>query len=81
MFQKFSEYRKGRELAEAVGLNRPALDFDKKLAEFNSRFDNPRQGEEVVLAAGYNSVRQFLADPDPRKWGRLKIPGQENYTR
>ena len=87
-FQKFNDFLKERELGESHGthsgndkLNRPALDYDRKLAQFNARFNDPKEGEHIVKLAGYKSVGEFLSDPDERKWSRLKIPGQENYTR
>ena len=83
--QKFSEFFKNRELVEFSSpnahLNRSALDYDRKLAQFNSRFSDPKQGVEIVQAAGYKSVGDFLNDPDERKWSKLKEPGQQNYVR
>ena len=63
-------------------LNRPALDYaDRKLAQFNARFSDPKEGEEIVKKAGYPSVGAFVADADDRKWSKLRMPGQENYTK
>lgn len=73
-FQKFNEFLHKRE-----GVNRTAFDYDRKLAQFNSRFKDHKEGEKIVLAAGYGSISEFLRDKDERKWSRLKIPGQENY--
>ena len=83
--QKFSEFLKNRGLVEFsspnANLNRPALDFDRKLSQFNARFSDPKKGLEIVNAAGYKSVGDFLNDPDERKWSKLKEPGQQNYVR
>jgi hypothetical protein len=62
-------------------VNRHALEYEKNLAAFNGRFDNPREAEAIVKAAGYGSVAEFVNDPDEGKWCRLKIPGQENYVK
>lgn len=62
-------------------LNRNALSYERKLAELNGRFDNPREAERVIQMAGYASVGEFLSDPDEMKWCKLKIPGQENYRK
>jgi len=82
-FRKFDDFLKEREVSESYSgsLNRTALDYDKKLAQFNARFDDPKQGDEIVRAAGYKSVGAFVTDPDQKKWSRLKIPGQQNYVR
>lgn len=80
-FRKFDEYLKDREVSETNGsLNRTALDYDKKLAQFNARFDDPKQAADIVRSAGYNSVAAFVNDPNPKKWSRLRMPGQENYV-
>jgi hypothetical protein len=78
--RKFNEFLKDREIIES-GLNRSAMDYSKKLAEFNARFDDPKQGEEIVKSAGYASIGDFLRDTNERKWSKLKMPGQENYVR
>lgn len=62
-------------------INRHALEYEKNLAAFNGRFDNPREAENIVKMAGYGSVAEFINDPDESKWCRLKIPGQENYVK
>jgi hypothetical protein len=81
-FRKFNDFLKEREVSESNdSLNRTALDYDKKLAQFNARFDDPKQGENIVKAAGYKSVGAFIMDPDQKKWSKLRIPGQENYVR
>jgi hypothetical protein len=81
-FRKFDDFLKEREVSESNGsLNRTALDYDKKLAQFNARFSDPQQGENIVKAAGYKSVGAFVMDSDQRKWSKLRIPGQENYVR
>jgi hypothetical protein len=80
-FRKFQDFLRERDLAESHGLNRSALDYDRKLTQFNSRFDDPKQGEEIIKAAGYSSIAQFLADSDDRKWSKLRMPGQKNYVR
>ena len=82
-FRKFNEFLQEREVIESHGgaLNRSALDYDRKLAQFNARFDDPKQGEDIIKAAGYKSIGAFVSDPDERKWSKLKMPGQENYTR
>ena len=74
-FKKFQEY-----LNERQDINRGALDYDKKLAQFNARFDDPKQGAEIVKKAGYKSVGHFISDPNEKKWSKLRIPGQENYV-
>ena len=83
--QKFSEFLKNRGLVEFsspnANLNRSAVSYDTKLAQFNSRFSDVKQGQEIVQAAGYKSVGDFLNDPDERKWSKLKEPGQQNYVR
>jgi hypothetical protein len=80
-FQKFNDFLKKREISEANGsLNRTAMDFDKKLTQFNARFNDPKQGDEVVKSAGYKSVADFVSDPNQKKWSKLRIPGQENYV-
>mgnify|MGYP000266959056 CR=1 FL=1 len=78
-FQNFQDYVKGREIVESNGLNRTAMQYDRRLAQFNSRFNDPAEGESVIKAAGYKNVGAFLADPDDRKWNKLRIPGQQNY--
>jgi len=82
-FRKFNDFLKEREVSESHNdsLNRTALDYDKKLAQFNARFSDPKQGENIVRAAGYKSVGAFVMDPDQKKWSKLRIPGQENYVR
>lgn len=60
--------------------NKVAHEYATKLAEFNSRFSDPALGEAIVKKAGYESVRDFLQDPDEKKWCKLRIPGQENYV-
>lgn len=81
-FRKFDDFLKEREVSESNGsLNRTALDHDKKLAQFNARFSDPQQGENIVKAAGYENVGAFIMSPNPRKWSKLRIPGQENYVR
>jgi hypothetical protein len=88
-FQKFEEFLKEREVTElaaapAIGipndkLNRTAFAQDQERVIFNNRFPDPKEGEHIIKLAGYRSVAEFLQNPDPRKWSRLKIPGQENY--
>ena len=83
-FRKFNEFLQEREQEVSEnqgGLNRSALDYDKKLAQFNARFSDPKEGAEIVKAAGYPSIGAFVSDPDERKWSKLRIPGQQNYTR
>ena len=81
-FQKFNDFLKERDISEVnASLNRTALDYDKRLAQFNGRFSDPKQGEEIVKSAGYNSIGAFLSDPNQKKWSRLRIPGQQNYVR
>lgn len=82
-FQKFNDFLKDREVSESANgsLNRPALDYANKLAQFNARFDDPKQAEEIVKSAGYKSVGAFVSDPDQKKWSRLRMPGQQNYVR
>lgn len=85
-FKKFQEFLDGK-LAESHlakqknPLNRHALDYEKKLAELNGRFDNPREAQRVILMAGYGSIGEFINDSDEMKWCKLKIPGQENYRK
>ena len=82
--QKFSEFFKNRELVEDSSpnknLNRSALDYDRKLAQFNARFSDPKKGSEIVQSAGYKTIGDFLNDRDERKWSKLREPGQENYV-
>jgi hypothetical protein len=40
---------------------------------------NSEQVEEMLKTAGYKDIPSFIADPDDRKYAKLKIPGQENY--
>lgn len=82
-FRKFNDFLKERDVSESNNgsLNRTALDYDKKLAQFNARFDDPQQGDNIVKAAGYKSVGAFVMDPDHKKWSKLRIPGQQNYVR
>lgn len=82
-FQKFDDFLKKREVSESTNtsLNRTALDYDKKLTQFNARFSDPKQGLSIVNAAGYKSVGEFIMDPNQSKWSRLRIPGQKNYVR
>jgi len=82
-FRKFNDFLKDRDVSESANgsLNRAALDYDKKLAQFNARFDDPQQGESIVRAAGYKSVGEFVMDPNQKKWSKLRIPGQQNYVR
>lgn len=75
-FQKFDDFLKSK-ITEDV--NRSALDYDRKLAQFNSRFQDPKQALEVLRAAGYPNVASFLSDPNDRKWSRLKMPGANNW--
>ena len=80
-FLKFNEFLKDRDVSESNNtLNRTALDYDKILAQFNARFDDPKQAEDIVRSAGYSSVTAFVNDPNPKKWSRLRVPGQENYV-
>lgn len=76
VFKRFREYLEEKTLDE----NRAAMEFDTKLRAFRNRFPNG-EGEEIIRAAGYKDVRDFLHDPDERKWSRLRIPGQGNYVR
>lgn len=87
-FQKFNEFLKEREVAEAAApaigtpndkLNRTAFSQDRERVTFNNRFSDPKEGEKVIKIAGYDSVADFLQDKNPRKWANLKIPGQDNY--
>lgn len=83
-FQKFSEFLKNREIDESYQnkkLNRSALDYDKRLAQFNGRFKDPQEADGIIRAAGYATVGAFVNDPDERKWSKLKMPGQQNYVR
>lgn len=80
--RKFNDFLKERDISEINrSLNRTALDYDKKLTQFNGRFNDPAQGEEIVKSAGYNSIGEFINDPDQKKWSKLRIPGQQNYVR
>ena len=79
-FKKFTEFLKQREVVEE-NLNRSALDYDKKLAQFNSRFSDPKQAAEILSSAGYKNIRSFVSDPNENKWSKLKMPGQENYVK
>lgn len=82
-FQKFNEFIKSRALNELTNnprLNRSALDYDRKLAQFNSRFNNPEEALQIVKTAGYDSVSDFINDARESKWAKLRIPGQGNYS-
>lgn len=59
--------------------NKKAAEYDTKLAQFNARFPDG-DGAEIVQAAGWQSIQDFVQDPDPGKWSKLRIPGQENYV-
>ena len=59
--------------------NKRAAQFDIKLAQFNARFPDGN-GAEIVQAGGWSNVQDFLMDPDPSKWSKLRIPGQQNYV-
>jgi hypothetical protein len=59
--------------------NKKAAEYDTKLAQFNARFPDGN-GAEIVQAGGWKSVQDFLTDPDPAKWNKLRIPGQKNYV-
>lgn len=79
IFKKFTEYVEQKLLEDR--LNRNALDYDKRLAQFNSRFKDPEEANAALKSAGYDSIASFVSDPDERKWSRLRIPGQENYSK
>ena len=82
-FKKFNDFLQEREIIESNNtlLNRTALNYDRKLAQFNSRFDDPKQADDIVRAAGYRSVSDFVVDRNSNKWSKLRIPGQGNYVR
>lgn len=79
--EKFKEFLDKRTLKE--DLNKDAMDFDKKRQIFNNWMNaknlEGKQVEEMLQAAGYKDIRSFIADPDDRKYVKLRIPGQENY--
>lgn len=79
-FPKFADFLKEKQNLEE-SINRTAVDYEKRLAEFRARFSDPAEAEEVVKKAGYASVSAFVSDPSDRKWSRLRIPGQGNYIR
>jgi hypothetical protein len=80
-FEKFTEFLDKRTLKEE--LNAAANQIDKRRQIFNNWMDakhlNSEQVEEMLKTAGYKDIPSFIADPDDRKYAKLKIPGQENY--
>lgn len=79
--EKFTEFLDKRTLKEE--LNAAANQFDKKRQIFNNWMDakhlTPEQVQQMLTAAGYKDQKEFIADPDERKYAKLRIPGQENY--
>jgi hypothetical protein len=79
-FKKFIDFVNEKNLEESA-LNKAAMEYDRKVKEFSSRFQDHKEGENIVKSAGYKDVHHFLSDPDTKKWSKLKIPGQKNYVK
>lgn len=79
-FKRFADFLKEKDMVETHHANREAMDYDVKMQGFINRFPDIKEGEKIVKAAGYPSIKDFLNDRNPNKWSRLRIPGQRNYV-
>lgn len=82
--EKFKEFLGKRVLKEE--LNKAAMNMDRKRQIFNNWMGahhlEPKAVESMLRQAGYdgdNPIVKFIADEDPKKYSKLRIPGQENY--
>jgi hypothetical protein len=82
--EKFIEFLGKRVLKEE--LNKAAMNMDRKRQIFNNWMSahhlEAKDVESMLRQAGYegdNPIVKFIADEDPKKYSKLRIPGQENY--
>lgn len=80
-FQKFEEFLKTRAISELT--NPPAVQADRRRLVFNNTFANrdPKEVEAAIMSSGkWNSVIDFINDPNESKYSFLKFPGAGNWV-
>lgn len=82
--EKFIEFLGKRVLKEE--LNKAAMNMDRQRQIFNNWMSahhlEVKDVELTLRQAGYegdNPIVKFIADENPKKYSKLRIPGQENY--